>query len=115
MSPVGDIKRHAVPWLRRSVANLSLGRPGFDPEPAQRRYSVDGVALGRVSALLWFFLIINIPMLDMHLDHDTLIRRTNGQSLDTFRGTIFRISLHLTDSDIFVVLLFAQDWVDLVL
>jgi hypothetical protein len=27
---------------------------------------VDGVALGRVSALLWFFVVIITPMLDTH-------------------------------------------------
>lgn len=67
------------------------------------------MALGRVSALLWFFLIIT-PVLDTHLRRVTLIRRTNGQSLDTFRRTIFRISQHLTESDVFVVLLSAENW-----
>lgn len=92
-----------------------LGKPGLNPGPSQRRYSADSVALGRVSALLWFFLVIITPVLDTRLHHGTVIRRTNGQSLDTFRGTIFRLSQHLTESDIFVVQLFAENWVNLVL
>lgn len=64
----------------------------------------------RLSALLWFF-----PYHYHHLHHVNLIRRTDGQSLDTIRGTIFRISQHLTQSDVFVVPLFAETWVNLVL
>jgi len=114
---VGDSKQRAVPRLRRSAATLALGRPRFDPGPAHVGYWVDGVALGRVSALLWVF--------PYHHHHRTsarylsssctVIGRTDGQSLDTFRETIFRISQHLTGSDIFVVLLFAENWVNLVL
>jgi hypothetical protein len=38
----------AVPWLRRLVAGLSPGRPGFDPGLVHVGFLVDEVALGQV-------------------------------------------------------------------
>jgi len=72
-SAVGESKQRAVPRLKRSAATLALGRPRFDLGPAHVGYSVDGVALGRVSALLWVFLITTIiaPVLDT--DHHRVL------------------------------------------
>jgi hypothetical protein len=55
-------KNEAVPWLRRLVAGLLSGRPGFDSGSVHVEFVVDKVALGQVfPRVLWFSPVSFIP------------------------------------------------------